>query len=681
MESTVWPSLPAWGWAQASRGRVHHRSGNHLAGISEKWVSPREGREREAQSAMWWRRFRIRRRLTLAFGALALAPLLSGSGVAVFTLMAAAEHREALAAAQTASSAERTLIDIFNLQRLEGAAVLAAGDAGRAETARVSFQAVGDQVERSLRALEEALPAEDRVYIDPIVSTVETYVSRVVDRLVNAAGLPAGVLDAQVAVEREGLGRAESIIFNLAFQYDQQAVDLAERAAATQRLILILVIALTPVVAGGAWLFGQGIARSINVPLEATVEAAEAIAAGRLDRGIPTEGVDDMGDLGRSLERMVGTLRQSTEAERKAREAVEAERARIEVARAEAERARDSEERLRRELAAAVDQLATVVSAIGAGELERRIPPLEGALGQLGANLNSMTAGLRTLAVGVRRAADEVASSTGGLLAAAAQQSASASEQAATASQVVRTVEVAREGAVRAREVAASVTETTTAAVGSSQRGQEAVNQVAAGLKSLRERIQSLAEQIGALEQRSEQISDIVGAVEDLADQSGLLALNASIEAARAGEAGSGFAVVAQEVRRLAEQSRAATDHIRNVLTEIQRTTRNVAVEAEAGVHRVEGNLEAGQAAAKAIGELAATVSTVADAVARVIASSEREEVAMQEVLAAVRTILQAADESASSARATESTARALEDLAARLRERVAAYRVADSGA
>jgi methyl-accepting chemotaxis protein len=616
--------------------------------------------------------------LTIAFGALALTPLIAGTAVGLLTLSAAAEHREAMAAAQTASSAERALIGIFNLQRLERAAVLAAGDPDRAEFSRISLEAVGEQAVRSLRALEAALPPHDAARIPPIVDTIEAYVPRVLQRLADAGGTPAEALDIQIAVERVGLDQAESVIFNLAFEYDGQAFDLAERAAATQGLVPILVIALTPIVAGGALLVGLGIARSINVPLEATVEAAEAIAEGRLDRGIPTEGADEMGVLGRALERMVDALRESAEAERKAREAVEGERGRIERARADAEVARDSEERLRRELAMAVDEYAAAVSAIGAGELDRTIPSREGALGQLGANLNTMTGGLRTLAGGVRKAADEVVSSTGDLLAAAAQQSASASEQAATASQVVRTVETAREGAARAREIAASVTETTAAAVGSSQRGQDAVNEVAEGLKALRERIQSLAEQIGALEQRSEQISEIVGAVEDLADQSGLLALNASIEAARAGEAGSGFAVVAQEVRRLAEQSRAATDHIRDVLTEIQRTTRNVAVEAEAGVHRVEGNLAAGESAARAIGELAAAVSTVADAVGGVIASGEREEEALQEVLTAVRTILEAADESAKSARATEATARALEDLAARLRERVSAYRVAE---
>ena len=627
---------------------------------------------------MWWRRFRIRRRLSVAFGLLALVPLLAGSGVGIVLAFAAAQQREAGKASEIAAAANRALIDVVNLQRLERTAVLASRDPARAESSRISFEAVGEQALRSLRALESSVSATEAEPIRAIIDTLASYVPRALERLARGGDTPIEVLDAQIAEYRAGLDRAESVIFNFAFVYDGVAFERSERVADAQRLVPVLVIALTPLVAGGALFFGLGIARSIDAPLEATVEAAEAIAEGRLDRGIPAEGADEMGVLGRALERMVGALRESAEAERKAREAVEAERGRIERARADAEVARDSEERLRRELAMAVDEYAAAVSAIGAGELDRTIPSREGALGQLGTNLNSMTGGLRSLAVGVLTAAGEVVSSTGELLAAAAEQSASASEQAATASQVVRTVETAREGAARAREIAASVTETTAAAVGSSQRGQDAVNEVAEGLKALRERIQSLAEQIGALEQRSEQISEIVGAVEDLADQSGLLALNASIEAARAGEAGSGFAVVAQEVRRLAEQSRAATDHIRDVLTEIQRTTRNVAVEAEAGVHRVEGNLAAGESAARAIGELAAAVSTVADAVSGVIAGGEREEAALQEVLAAVRTILEAADESAKSARATEATARALEDLAARLRERVSAYRVAE---
>jgi len=133
-------------------------------------------------------------------------------------------------------------------------------------------------------------------------------------------------------------------------------------------------------------------------------------------------------------------------------------------------------------------------------------------------------------------------------------------------------------------------------------------------MQDLRGRVETIAEQILALSEQTQQVGEIISSVEDLADQSNLLAVNAAIEAAKAGEQGRGFAVVAQEVRTLAEKSKAATVQVRTMLTDIQRATNAAVLATEQGTRGADEGARLVEQAGITIRQLDETIRHSAEA-------------------------------------------------------------------
>ena len=150
--------------------------------------------------------------------------------------------------------------------------------------------------------------------------------------------------------------------------------------------------------------------------------------------------------------------------------------------------------------------------------------------------------------------------------------------------------------------------------------------------------------------------------VNAIADQSKLLALNASIEAARAGEEGRGFAVVAMEVRQLAEQSRAATARVSDILSEIQQTTNSAVMVTEQGSKGAAAGMELVDRAGKAIRELARTIEEAAEAAIQIAASTHQQTNGMNQLGTAMVQIEQTTTQTAS---AMEQTNQSIQDLMA----------------
>ncbi|HEX9284257.1 MAG TPA: methyl-accepting chemotaxis protein [Nitrospirales bacterium] len=198
-------------------------------------------------------------------------------------------------------------------------------------------------------------------------------------------------------------------------------------------------------------------------------------------------------------------------------------------------------------------------------------------------------------------------------------------------------------------------------ALTATERGRQAVQETVMGMQSIRTAVQRMSKQIKGLGDRSLEISQIVSTIRDIASQTNLLALNAAIEAAGAGEAGARFAVVADQVRKLAENTAQAAREIADLVTVIQTETQAAVVAME---HETQA-VEAGSASAIKTGEVFTQISEIAKKsaeLAQVIAESSMQQSAATESV--TETIHQFAAAASTTRKAAEETRLTVEDLA-----------------
>ena len=297
-------------------------------------------------------------------------------------------------------------------------------------------------------------------------------------------------------------------------------------------------------------------------------------------------------------------------------------------------------------------------------------------LHRLGENLNAMVEGLSETARQVRRVSSSVTAAASEILAATTQQNASSTEQDAAVTQTMATAEEVRTTVQQTANRAQAVAQSSQQSLAVSRAGEAAVVDAVNGMLLLRERVESIAENILMLSERTQQIGEIIGTVNDIADQSKMLALNASIEAARAGQEGKGFAVVAMEVRQLAEQSRSATARVRDILNEIQQATNTAVMVTEEGSKGADRGVELVERAGEAIRDLAATIEEAAQSAAQIAASTQQQTNGMEQLTVAMASIQHATAQTVASTRRAEVNARQLDEMAQEMEETAARYQL-----
>lgn len=171
------------------------------------------------------------------------------------------------------------------------------------------------------------------------------------------------------------------------------------------------------------------------------------------------------------------------------------------------------------------------------------------------------------------------------------------------------------------------------------EEGGKAVEKTVKGMLQVKNAVFETAQKINELGEQSQKIGEIIQVIDDIAEQTNLLALNAAIEAARAGEHGKGFAVVADEVRKLAERSGKATKEIAQLITDIQLGTKVAVDSMEVGTKEVESGVELAQEAGKSLGEIVEGVKTAGENVENIMAIINQILNASQEVSRAVNDV------------------------------------------
>ncbi|HEY9761021.1 MAG TPA: methyl-accepting chemotaxis protein [Trichocoleus sp.] len=190
-------------------------------------------------------------------------------------------------------------------------------------------------------------------------------------------------------------------------------------------------------------------------------------------------------------------------------------------------------------------------------------------------------------------------------------------------------------------------------------------------MSSLRENVEGIAEQIKHLNEQAQQIGFISSSVSDIANQTNMLALNASVEAVRAGQQGQGFAVVAKEIRKLADQSKQSSERISLLVNEIQKSVQLTVLTTATGTHSAQDSLVVFQANADVFTQVAAASEEVVISGQQISLSAEQQAKAIQEVLQTMHSLNAAASETAQSIAQTRQGTHRLKETMERLKAMV----------
>jgi methyl-accepting chemotaxis protein len=402
--------------------------------------------------------------------------------------------------------------------------------------------------------------------------------------------------------------------------------ELYVAARFTRNLIITIGIIFLLLASGFFYFF----ARSLTLPLVNVVEAAQKIAGGDLAVEVTSEArQDEIGSLARAFTLMIQSLREK----------------------------------------------AQIAEKIAASDLTVKVTPLSDA-DTLGNAFATMVEKLRSQIQGVIEGVNVLASAGSEIMASVSQLTSGAAETATSVSETTTTVEEVKQTADVTNQKAKHVSELGQRTLEISRTGLKSIEDTVNGMNRIREQMESIADMVVRLSEQSQAIGEIIATVNDIAEQSNLLAVNASIEAAKAGEQGKGFAVVAQEIRSLAAQSKQATTQVRNILFDVQKAIGSAVMATERGSKAVEEGVKLSTQAGESIDVLAESVTEATNAAIQIAASSQQQLVGMDQVVSAMENIRESSIQMASSTKQTEKTAHDLHNLGQRLQEIVKLYKV-----
>jgi methyl-accepting chemotaxis protein len=281
-------------------------------------------------------------------------------------------------------------------------------------------------------------------------------------------------------------------------------------------------------------------------------------------------------------------------------------------------------------------------------------------VGELQNAFDIFVASIKQTLLQVAEAAAAIASASSEISSSTEEMAAGAHDQTSQVGEVAGAVEEMTKTIIENSRNASSTAETAKRAKASAEEGGRVVLETVNEMKQIAEVVNMSAGTVTELGKSSEQIGEIIGVIDDIADQTNLLALNAAIEAARAGEQGRGFAVVADEVRKLAERTAKATKEVTSRIRRIQDDTLGAVAMMDEGTKTMEDGIRLADKAGESLNEIVGVSQTLVDMVTHIAAASEQQSSASEQIAKNVEAISKVTVETASG---THSIARAAEDL------------------
>ncbi len=308
-----------------------------------------------------------------------------------------------------------------------------------------------------------------------------------------------------------------------------------------------------------------------------------------------------------------------------------------------------------------VQEGAKVLARMSEGDLTVRVVgEYQGDHQLLKNSINTVASSLNKALLDVTDAVEATASASSQISSSTEEMAAGSQEQSSQAAEVATAVEEMTKTILENSRNALNAVETARNAKQSAEQGGKVVAETVNGMKRIAGVVMKSAETVQELGRSSQQIGEIISVIDDIADQTNLLALNAAIEAARAGEQGRGFAVVADEVRKLAERTTKATKEIATMIKKIQSDTAGAVTSMEEGTKEVNSGITLADKAGKSLHEIVSISQTVTDMITQIATASEEQTTASEQISKNVEAISTVTGETASG---TQQVARAAEDL------------------
>lgn len=330
-----------------------------------------------------------------------------------------------------------------------------------------------------------------------------------------------------------------------------------------------------------------------------------------------------------------------------------------------------------RQIIVPLRQTLAAAERVANGDLRQDLPTnRRDELGQLQASMQRMTQGLRELIGGIGDGVTQIASAAEQLSAVTEQTSAGVNNQKVETDQVATAM---NEMAATVHEVARNAEQASEAAAMADQQAREgdrvvseAVNQI----ERLASEVVNSSEAMNQLKAESDKIGSVLDVIKSVAQQTNLLALNAAIEAARAGEAGRGFAVVADEVRSLAQRTQQSTEEIEELIAGLQSGTQRVASVMDASRQLTDSSVELTRRAGSSLETITHTVSSIQAMNQQIATAAEQQSATAEEINRSVMNVRDISDQTSAASEETASSSVELARLGTHLQGLVGRFRL-----
>jgi methyl-accepting chemotaxis protein len=413
---------------------------------------------------------------------------------------------------------------------------------------------------------------------------------------------------------------------------------------------------------------------SILKPLKVAIQAMRKIAGGEvLDVAIEIENetADEVGQFLQALRNMINYKKKIIEALK----AVSFGELNIQV---ETRSDKDVLSKSINQMIASSKKMAEILTIFAQGNLNIAVQPRSDhdevglALVSMLKKLKQIIGSIQSDIASLSTSAEEISVSVSQVATGSSETATAVAETTTTVEELKQTAQIAAE---KAKEVLSSAEETLQIVKNCEKLLQNTIDD----MSQINDKMRIISEGIIKLSELGQTIGEIIDSVNDLAEQSNLLAVNAAIEAAKAGEQGKGFGVVAQEIRTLAEQSKAATVQVRAILNDIQNATSSAVLATEQGSKAVDKGVSQSVQTNEAMRTLVASMSHVAQAANQIAISSQQQLVAVDQVTLAMNNINEASNQHVENMKKIENAIFALSSIGRTLKQIVAQFNLASS--